>query len=69
MVQTVKRRNRPPRFHALVEIRRDRHMPVVHLSGERSRDPNQSSALLVIDYNRFTPGEAKETHLKFQYSY
>ena len=37
-------------------------MAVVRLSGEPPHDPNQSSALLVIDYKRLTPGEAKETH-------
>ena len=52
----------PRRFHALVEIRRDRRRPVAHLSGEPPRDPNQLSAPLVIDYNRLTPCEAKETH-------
>ena len=35
-------------------------MPVVRISGEPPFD--QSSALLVIDYNQLTPGEAKETH-------
>ena len=48
--------------HALVEIRQDWRTPVVRLSGEPPCDPNQSSALPVIDYNRLTPGEAKETH-------
>ena len=62
MVRTVKRRNGPCRFHALVEMRRDRRTPVVRLSGEPPRDPNQSSAPPVIDYNRLTPGETKETH-------
>ena len=47
----VERRNRPRRFHVLVEIRRD-----------RPRDQNQSSAPPIIYYNRLTPGEAKETH-------
>ena len=37
-------------------------MPVVPLSGGPPRDPNQSSAPQVMDYNRLTPGEAKETH-------
>ena len=46
----------PHRFHALVKIRRDRRTPVVRLSGEPPRDPNQSSAPPVIDYNRLTPG-------------
>ena len=55
-------RIRPRRCHTLVEIRRDRCMPVVHLSGEPLHHPNQSSAPPVIDYNRLTPGEAKETH-------
>ena len=59
---TVKGRNRPHRFHALVEIRRDRRTPVVRLSGEPPRDPTQSSAPPVTDYNRLTPGEAKETN-------
>ena len=52
----------PRRFHALVEIRQDRRTPVVRLGGEPPRDPNQSSAAPVIDSNRLTPGEAKETH-------
>ena len=47
---------------ALVEIRRDRCMPVVCLLGEPPCNPNQSSALPVIDYKRLTPSEAKETH-------
>ena len=50
VVRTVKRRNRPRRFHALVEIRRDRRTPVVRLSAETPRDPNQSSAPPVMDY-------------------
>ena len=54
-----KRQNRPQRFHALVEIRRDKLTPVVCLSGEPPCDPNQSSAPSVIEYNRLTPGEAK----------
>ena len=58
---TVKGRNRPHRFHDLVEIRRDCRTPVVRLSGEPPRDPTQSSAPPVTDYNRLTPGEAKET--------
>ena len=33
----------------------------MRLTGEPRRDPNQSSAQPVIDYNRLTPGEAKET--------
>ena len=37
-------------------------MPVVHLSGEPPCDPNQSSALPIIDYNGLTPGKTKETH-------
>ena len=41
---TYLRRNRPRRFHALVEILRDRRTPVVRLSGKPPRDPNQSSA-------------------------
>ena len=36
--------------------------PVVRLSLEPPCDPNQSSAPPVIDFNRLTPGEAKETH-------
>ena len=36
-------------------------MPVGHLSGEPPRDPNQSSAVAVMDYNRLMPVEAKET--------
>ena len=56
-------------FHALVEIRRDRRMLVVRLSGEPPCDPNQSSAPLVIDYNRLTVGEAKETHPMSHISY
>ena len=59
----------PRPFHALVEIRRDRHTLVVCLSCETPRDPNQSSALLVIDYNRLTAGEAKETHPMSHLSY
>ena len=59
VVRTVKKRNRPRRFHALVEIRRDRLTPVVRLSGEPPRDQNQSSDPSVIDYNRLTPGKAK----------
>ena len=35
----VKRRNRPRRFHCLVEILRDRCTPVVCLSGEPPSDP------------------------------
>ena len=62
VVRTIKRRNRPRRFKALVDIRRDQRTPVVRLLGEPPRDPNQSSAPPVIDYNRFTPGKAKETH-------
>ena len=50
------------RFHALVEIGRDRRMPVVCQSDEPQCDPNQLSALPVIDFNRLTPCEAKETH-------
>ena len=34
----------------------------MRLSGEPHCDPNQSSAPPVIDYNRLTLGEAKETH-------
>ena len=56
------RRNRPRRFHALVEIRRDRRTPVVRLWVEPPRDPNQSDASPVIDYKQLSPGEAKETH-------
>ena len=37
-------------------------MPVVHLSGEPLRHPNQLSAPQVMDYNWLTPSEAKETH-------
>ena len=59
---TCKRRNRPRRCHALVEIWRDQRSPVVRLSGKPPRDPGQSSASPVIDKNRLTPGEAKETH-------
>ena len=58
-IRTVKRQNRPCRYHAFVKIRRDRRTPVVRLSGEPPRDPNQSSAPPVMDYNRLTPGEAK----------
>ena len=60
--RTVKRRNRPCRFHALGKIRRDRRTPVVSLSGELPCDPNQSSARSVVDYNPLTPLEAKEMH-------
>ena len=64
VVRTIKRRNRPRRFHsAFIKIRRDRRTPVVRLSGEPPRDQNQSSAPPVIYYNRLTHGEAKETHL------
>ena len=49
VVQTVRRRNRPCRFHALVEIRWDRYTPIMRLSGEPPRDRNQSSAQPVID--------------------
>ena len=42
-------------------------MPVVRLSGEPPCDPNQSDASPVIDYNRLTPGEAKETHPMIKY--
>ena len=62
VVRTIRCRNRPRRFHAFVEIRRDRRKPVVRLSGEPPRDPNQSGVPPVIKYNRLTPGEAKETH-------
>ena len=58
----VKRRNRPRRFHDLVESRRDRRTPIVRLSGEPPRDPNVSSAPPVMYSNRLTPGEVKETH-------
>ena len=64
-----KEADRPRRFHALVEIRRDRRTPVVRLSGQPPRDLNQSSAPPVIDYDRLTPGEAKETHPTFSSVY
>ena len=38
----------------------DRPTPVVRLSGEPPRDPNQSSASLVVDYKRHTPAEPKK---------
>ena len=41
----------PRRFQAFVEIRRDWRTPVVRLSGESLRDPNQSTAPPLIDYN------------------
>ena len=62
VIRTVKRQNRPCRFQALVEIRRDRCTLVEPLLDEPPGDPNQLSAPPVIDYNRLTPGEAKETH-------
>ena len=62
VIRTVKRQNRPRRFHALVEIWRDRCTPVEPLSDEPPRDPNQSSVPPVIDYNWLMPREAKETH-------
>ena len=58
----------PRRFLALVEFRLDRRTPVVRLSGEPPRtfcNPKQLSAPPVIDHNRLTPGEAKETHPLF----
>ena len=51
VVRTVKRRNRPRCFHALVKIRRDRRTPVLRLSDEPLCGPNQWSAPSVIDCN------------------
>ena len=45
----------------MVEIRRDRHTPVVPLVGEAPHDPNLLDAPPVIDHNRLTPDEDKET--------
>ena len=61
MIQTLKRRNSPRRFHPLVEIPQDWRTSVVGLSSEPPRDPNQSSARPVKGYNWLTLGEAKET--------
>ena len=61
VVRTVKRQNRPRRFYSFAEIRRDQCTPVVRLSGEPPRSPNQSSAPPVMDYNRLMPHEAKES--------
>ena len=64
VVQIVKRRKMSRRLYPLVEIRRDLHTPVVSLSGEPPRDPNQLDAMIVIDYNRLTPGSPKKcTHI------
>ena len=62
MVRTIKRRNRPRRFHTLVEIREDWRTPVVHLSVEPPRDPINQVPAGYTDYNGLTSGEAKETH-------
>ena len=62
LVYFVEWGNNTQRLHALVEIRWDWRTLVVRLSGEPPRDPNQSSALLIIDYSRLTSGKAKETH-------
>ena len=62
VLRTVKRRNMPHRFHAFVEIPRERLTPIVRISGEPQCYPNQSSAPPVMDYNQLTPGRAKETH-------
>ena len=65
----VKRRNRPRSFHALVEIQKDRPTPVVRLSAEPPRVPNESTVPPVIHYNRITPGEVKETQPNKQLTY